>query len=103
MPHDVKFYELSIEADQDISDIFDYTEREFGLDQAVAYVSAFDECFSQLLENPQLGRERQEILKELRSISHEAHVVFYRVLIDRIRIVRVLHGSRDLPRHFQRI
>ena len=100
MPPEVKFYELSTEADQDISDIFDYTESEFGLDQAVAYVSAFDECFSQLLDNPKLGRERTEIRKALRSINHEAHVVFYRILSDRIRIVRILHGSRDLPRHF---
>ncbi len=61
MPHKVKFYELSTEADQDISDIFDYTEAEFGLDQAVTYVSAFDECFSQLVNNPKLGRERTEI------------------------------------------
>jgi len=100
MPHDVKSCELSSEADQDISDIFDYTESEFGLDQAVSYVSAFDECFTQLLDNPELGRTRDEIREELRSINHEAHVVFYRILKDRIRIVRILHGSRDLPKHF---
>ena len=30
-------------------------------------------------------------------IEQSSHVIFYRVLKDRIRIVRVLHGSRDLP------
>ena len=100
MPLEVKFYELSSEADRDISDIFDYTENEFGLDQAVAYVSAFDECFSQLLDNPELGRSRDEIRGNLRSLNYESHVVFYRILKDHIRIVRILHGSRDLPKHF---
>ncbi len=101
MPRDITFYELSSEADQDISDIFDYTEVEFGLDQAVSYVTALDECFCQLVENPELGRERDEIREELRSISSGSHVVFYRIFKDRICIVRILHGSRDLPKHFQ--
>jgi len=100
MSLEVKFYELSFEADQDISDIFDYTENEFGLDQAVAYVSGFDECFAQLLDNPELGRRRDEIRENLRSFNHEAHVVFYRILKGHIRIVRVLYGSCDLPKYF---
>ncbi len=101
MPQDITFYELSSEADQDISDIFDYTEVEFWLDQAVSYVSALDECFAQIVENPEIGRERIEIHGELRSITSGSHVVFYRIFKDRIRIVRILHGSRDLPKHFQ--
>jgi len=90
------FYELSVEADKDIEDIFDFTEEEYGLDQAVTYVNAFDDTFADLLENPQLGRTRSEIRKGLRSISKESHVIFYRILKDRIRVVRVLHGNRDL-------
>ena len=101
MPKDIAFYELSSEADQDISDIFDYTEAEFGLYQAVSYITALDECFTQLVENPEFGRERDEIREELRSITSSSHIVFYCILEDRIRIVRVLHGSRDLPKYFQ--
>lgn len=100
MPHEVKLYELSTEADQDVSDIFDYTEKEFGLNQAIAYVSAFDEYFAELMNNPELGRARDEICQGLRSIIQESHVVFYRIFKDRIRVIRILHGSRDLPSHF---
>ena len=92
-----RFYELSAEADKDIEDIFDYTAEEFGLDQAVTYVNAFDHVFADLLDNPELGRRRPEIRQGLRSIAKESHTVFYRILKDRIRIVRILHGSRDLP------
>jgi len=95
-----RFYELSPEADQDISEIFDYTVDEFGIDQAVSYLSQFDDLFGQLVDNPELGRERPEIRAELRSIAQESHVVFYRILKDRIRIVRVLHGSCDIPKQF---
>ena len=91
------FYELSPESDNDLDGIFDYTAREFGIDKAVQYVSDFDDIFEQLVKNPEIGRERKEIRRGLRSIVKESHVVFYRVLKDRIRIVRILHGSRDLP------
>ncbi len=92
------FYELSVEADKDIEAILDYTAEEFGLDQAVTYVNAFDDVFTELLDNPELGRRRPEIRQGLRSIAKESHIVFYRILKDRIRIVRILHGNRDMPK-----
>lgn len=90
------FYELSDAADQDISKIFDYTEEEFGFDQAVAYVSELEDLFNLLIENPEIGRSRNEIRTNLRSLKKLSHIVFYRNLKDRIRIVRVLHGSKDI-------
>ena len=53
----IKAYELSQEADQDLDEIFDYTEAEFGFDQAVAYLK-FDVLFERLLENPELKKKR---------------------------------------------
>ena len=90
------FYELSPEADHDLEDIFDYTESHFGLNQARGYVSTFEAVFQQLCRTPHIGKHRKEIRVGLRSLVKEQHVVFYRILADRIRIVRVLHGSRDV-------
>ncbi len=56
----------------------------------------FDDLFGKLVSSPELGKEREEIRKGLRSLLKEKHVVFYRILGNRIRIVRILHGSRDL-------
>ena len=95
------YYQLSLDADRDIEEIFDYTEKEFGFNKAVAYVEAFEPLFENLLSNPSLGRKRDEIKIGLRSILKAEHVIFYRVLEDHIRIVRVLHGSRDLPKFFK--
>lgn len=89
-------YELSQEADKDLEDIFDYTVEKFGLDQAIAYVNSFDAIFDSLSSNPQLGRERNEIRPELRSIVKESHIIFYRIMKNSIRIIRILHASRDV-------
>lgn len=96
-------YHLSSEADHDLEDIFDYTNSEFGTTQAFEYVSSFDKIFENLCSHPFMGRERNEIRSGLRSIVNERHVIFYRLLKKEIRIVRILHGSKDLPRNFQDI
>lgn len=91
-------YELSQEADDDLEEIFDYTLDQFGAEQAIRYLSGFETIFENLCFHPATGRKRDEIRKGLRSISHISHVVFYRILKDRIRIVRVLHSGRDLQK-----
>jgi len=94
-------YELSEEADFDIEEIFDYTERQHGFNQAVKYLSDLDTVFESLIIDPKIGRKRNEIRTELYSILEQEHSIFYRILNDHIRTVRVLHGSKDVPRHFK--
>jgi len=90
-------YVLSQAAEEDLGQIFDYTELEFGVDQAIQYFSEVEQLFYRLCDNPMLGRERKEIREDLRAISCGSHVIFYRILTYQIRVVRVLHASRDLP------
>lgn len=94
-------YELSIEADKDLENIFDYTLQEFGSNQAMEYVSSFENTSEKVCWNPEIGRRRVEIRLYLGSIVKESHVVFYRLLDNRIRIVRIFHGSMDLPQRFR--
>lgn len=101
MLHTVTRYELSQEADQDLSDIFDYTDTQFGFEQATHYLNDIDALLAQLVAHPEPARERTDIRAELRSITCNSHVIFYRILKDHIRVIRVLHGSRDMPRHFE--
>ncbi len=96
-------WHLSQKAARDLEHIFDYTEAEFGLEQAGSYVSSFDKAFdllAALAENPKLGRDRADIKKGLRSFLKEHHIIFYRLLKGGVRIVRILHGSRDMPKYF---
>ncbi len=91
-------YVLSQAAEEDLGKIFDYTQLEFGLDQAIQYLAEMEQVIYRLCDNPMLGRERKEIREGLRSIPYQSHIIFYRILVNQIRVVRVLHASRDLPR-----
>ena len=94
----MKTITLSQAADADLEDIFDYTFEKYGLDQAVSYVSGFDDVFKIISGNPNTGRKRNEVREGLLSFVKEQHIIFYRNLDDCIRIVRILYGSRDLPK-----
>ncbi|MCL7761798.1 type II toxin-antitoxin system RelE/ParE family toxin [Polaribacter sp. Z014] len=94
-------YNLSQEADFDIEKIFDYTEKEYGFNQAVSYLTDLEAVFNNLVIHPEIGRQRNEIKQDLFSITEQQHIIFYRLLNNHIRIVRVLHGSKDIPRNFK--
>ncbi|MCC5886330.1 MAG: type II toxin-antitoxin system RelE/ParE family toxin [Gammaproteobacteria bacterium] len=93
-------YVLSAEADQDIGDLFDFSVQTFGSAQAAEYLLSLEDCLLRLIDNPALGRERPEIRAGLRSVALASHVIFYRIDAPSVRVVGVLHGSRDLPRQF---
>lgn len=92
--------EISSEAYSDLDDIFNYTELMHGFDQAIIYLMALDTIFKSLVINPEIGRRRDEIKFGLYSIIEKEHVIFYRILEKNIRIIRILHGRKDIPKQF---
>jgi toxin ParE1/3/4 len=95
---DTSCYELSQEADRDLQEIYDFSIENFGSNQAMEYLTGLEGIFNTICRHPHTGRSRNEIRKGLRCISYVSHIVFYRTVEKRIRIVRVLHASRDLPK-----
>ena len=91
-------YVLSEETKADIDEIYEFGEGKFGQDQAIKYLIGLEEHFEKLSANYHIGRARNDIKKGLYSIPYISHIIFYRILKDRIRIVRVLYGGRDLIR-----
>lgn len=53
-----------------------------------------------LAERPELGRARPDLAVGLRSFPVGAYLLFYRATPDGIRLIRVLHGARNLRRFF---
>lgn len=92
----LKTYILSNEADADLDEIFDYTEREHGFSQAEKYLSDLENLLWQLVKNPNLGRERKELKNGILSITEQEHTIFYEINREDILIVRVLHSSKDI-------
>ena len=89
-------YVLSEEAEKDVEEIYDFGLYKFGSAQAINYLIGLQKHFESLANNPNIGRERNEIKEGLYSLPYISHIIFYRTLTDRVRIVRILYGGRDL-------
>ena len=93
-------YSLSSKAAADLEEIYEYTILNFGLKQGRAYLSGLHERFETLAENPTQGRSVGELAPGLKRFEYQSHVVFYVPKDKGVRIVRVLHQSMDVKRHF---
>jgi toxin ParE1/3/4 len=100
MSKKLKGYKLSEHADFDLVAIYDYTVYQHNFNQAEKYLKDLDVVFNQIVNNPGIGRKRDELKTDLYSITEQEHIIFYRILENHIRIVRVLHGSKDMPKQF---
>ncbi|MEM8894292.1 MAG: type II toxin-antitoxin system RelE/ParE family toxin [Bacteroidota bacterium] len=94
----IKGYTLSESADLDLEEIFTFSEEKFGFDQEVKYLGEIEDVFNLVVKNPEIGKNRTEVKPGIRSIVKSSHIIFYRINKNAIRIVSVLHGSRELPK-----
>jgi len=89
----------SIQAEEDLTDIWIYTLQEWGVDQADRYIDELEAGLARLESNPKLGRSREQLRRGYFSLRLNEHVAFYVVTASVIRIVRVLHSRMDPDRH----
>jgi toxin ParE1/3/4 len=73
---------------------------QYSPETADAWVARVLETADVLATFPYLGRVRAELVGAPRSIAIESFVLFYDVNPTSIRVLRVLHGSRDIPTLF---
>ncbi|MFM9852436.1 MAG: type II toxin-antitoxin system RelE/ParE family toxin [Sphingomonadaceae bacterium] len=83
----------------DLASIRDYTEREWGGDQAVRYLTKLQQSTHRLLDAPYLGSPYGGRRVSLRSLKSSRHRLIYDVSDEAIILVRVLHVRMDLHRH----
>lgn len=86
----------SLTAGNDLQDIEDFIARDSVL-HAIAFVDRVVESAETLLKNPRIGRVVPEFNREdLREVIFRSYRVVYLLQDDKIVILRVVHGSRDL-------
>jgi len=68
--------------------------------QADAFIDLIDAKFQNLSRHPDTGRRRDELLDGLRSLPVGRYLIFYLQGDVFLRIVRVLHGARDVEAVF---
>ena len=66
--------------------------------RAISFVGELEAKAAQIAERPLSFRSRDELGTGLRSAVHGRYIIFFRDLPEEVRIVRVLHGARDLKR-----
>ncbi|MBL4761046.1 MAG: type II toxin-antitoxin system RelE/ParE family toxin [Mariprofundaceae bacterium] len=91
---------LSLDADEDLQNIYIFTEEKWGAKQAEKYTLELYGAFELISDNPKIGRLRRELGQGIRSLPHSSHVVFFMEWQGEIAITRVLHNSRDFEELF---
>jgi toxin ParE1/3/4 len=90
---------VSPRAEDDIVGIAAHTLERWGERQMARYVDGLHARFVALARFPNSGRRRDELGRGYRSIVHASHIVFYKVMVRDLVIVRVLHGRMSPERH----
>ncbi len=97
MSHQIR---LTAQAKQDLRDIWRGLAEFSGLSPADDQLKAIQQKFAQLTQFPNSGRDRSELLPDLRSLPANGFIIFYRIQPHPIAIVRVIHGRRDIASIF---
>ena len=79
------------DAQQDIDQIQQYTFTEWGRDQMERYQSMIYESFERIRTFPEIGRGRDDGLREY---ATRHHVILYRYDEEIVTILRVMHPRR---------
>lgn len=87
------------EAEADILEIWDFIADD-SISEADRWIDRLDEKLRLWATQPTIGRPRDELAPNLRSMPFGRYVVFFTSLIDGIDVVRVLQAARDVDREF---
>ena len=87
------------QAAADILDIWDFIAED-SMVEADRWIDRLDQKLDLWATQPLIGRSRNELTPDLRSMPFGRYVVFFMPLPEGIDIVRVLHSSRDTDSEF---
>lgn len=91
-------YELSLQAEDDLKNIWLYTLETWSVEQADRYVNIILDEIEYLSNNPEAGKNSNYIREGYLSSKVKSHLIFYRLLKRRktIEVIRVLHQRMDI-------
>ena len=92
-------YRLSPAAERDLEGIWEYTRREWGVEQAERYTDLLTAAFQVLAESPKAAPACDYIRRGYRCRNVERHMLYLRAVDYGIAIIRVLHERMETRRH----
>lgn len=90
---------ISPQAKADLKDIWQFGFSRWGRAQSDNYLEALKGQIWTLLEQPNMGTARNELLAGTRSLPVASHTLYYRIRENNLELIRVLHGRQDPGRH----
>jgi len=87
-------YKLNIQAEDDLTRIFEYGLGRFGLFQANKYYDTLFDCFSKIASNPYLFPEAFRFRQGYRYCVCGVDTIFYKITADEIEIMAII-GRQD--------
>jgi toxin ParE1/3/4 len=92
--------ELAPRAERDLLEIRTYLEREASAQIATAMADRILQRISSLAEQPLIGEQRFGAGR--RALVEQPYLIIYRCGEDWVRILRIVHGARDVPKLLRR-
>ena len=83
----------------DLREINAYISRD-NPEAAARLISNIREKCRMLSEQSGMGRNRSDLIPNLRSFPVGSYIIFYFPTADGIAVIRILHGARDIERLF---
>src|SRR5690242_335087 len=92
---------ITATAEADLKEIWSYIAQD-NPDAATRLIKEITRKFAILRDHPHIGRQQNKLLLNLRSLNVKGYIIFYQPFEDRIEILRVMHGARDIESVFSR-
>ena len=86
-------------AARDIDRIAGYSRRRWGVAVAVRYITGLWQAVRRIQRIPSIGSNYGDILESVRRYRFRSHTIYYVVLKDSVRVVRILHVRMSPDRH----
>jgi plasmid stabilization system protein ParE len=93
----VNRYVLSVDAEQDLNQIWEYIAQD-NMDAADRWVEKLFDAFQSLAEAPGMGHTREDLTAlPVLFWPVGAYLILFRVQAEWIEVVAVTQGARDIP------
>lgn len=90
---------LTPAAQQDLSEIWDFTQEHWDTRQAETCINEIRATIERVAEDPRRGRGCDEIRQGYRRYATGSHLVFYVETDETVDVIRILHQRMDPARH----
>jgi toxin ParE1/3/4 len=94
-------YTIRQAAESDLEEIWLYSYEQWGVEQADKYLRSLFARFTWLAENPNAGKQRDDVKPGYYSFPEGLRIVFYKIKETGIEVIGIPHQNMDWIKHFE--